>query len=156
MHIVCYKINVIKLTSINGITLTSTIEITYWCQINGITLHDINNWNYLDVNKRNYTDINKGNYLDVNKRNYTDINEGNYLELPDSHSKHVSCIEKTLLINTCSINQYMSHFILLVHISLHTPNGLPPKFVRFAYCRRHHHCTNSAYFQVSSLAQCSA
>ena len=68
MHIVCYKVNGIKLTSINGITLTSTIEITLM-SINGFTLTSMKEITLMSIN------------------GITDINKGIYLELPDSHVK---------------------------------------------------------------------
>ena len=83
MHIVCYKVNRIKLTSINGITLTSTIEITL-ISINGITLTSMKEITLMSINGITLTSMKEITW--------------NYQILV---VKYVNCLKNTLLINTC-------------------------------------------------------
>ena len=83
MHIVCYKVNGIKLTSINGITLPSTIEITLM-SINEITLTSMKEITLMSINGITLTSMKKMTW--------------NYQILV---VKHVNYLKKTLLFNTC-------------------------------------------------------
>ena len=83
MHIVCYKANGIQLTSINGITLTSTIEITLM-SINGITLTSVKEITLMSINGITLTSMKEITW------NYQILGV-----------KHINYLKKTLLINTC-------------------------------------------------------